>query len=74
LRINLDAARQIPLHDDAAGVLVCLTECHLSLNGTEEVHLLAGQTRWLAADRRITRNTGRSAVEMLYIESKKAPN
>jgi len=73
LRINLDAGRQIPLHDDRAGVLVCLTECHLSLNGREEVHLRPGQTRWMTADRRITRNIGGSAVEVLYIESKKAP-
>ena len=73
LRINLDAGRQIPLHDDPAGVLVCLTECPLSLNGGEEVHLRPGQTRWMTADRRITRNIGGSAVEVLYIESRKAP-
>ena len=66
-------AAKSPLHDDPAGVLVCLTECPLSLNGGEEVHLRPGQTRWMTADRRITRNIGGSAVEVLYIESRKAP-
>src|SRR5437660_8624512 len=55
LRITLEAARQIPTHDDRAGVLVCLTECHLRLTYTDgrtaDVNLRAGQTRWMTEDR-----------------------
>jgi hypothetical protein len=71
LRITLDAARQVPVHDDRAGVLVCLTDCRLSFSGGEEVHLRAGQTRWMPEGRRTTRNVGSGTVELLYIESKR---
>jgi hypothetical protein len=71
LRITLDGAHQIPRLADHAGVLVCLTDCHLSFSGGEELHLAAGQTRWMGEGRRAARNISNAAVEMLYIESKK---
>jgi hypothetical protein len=75
LRVTLEPARQIPVHDDRAGVLVCLTDCHLLLTHpdgrAEELNLRAGQTSWLQEGRRSTRNIGPASVEMLYIEAKK---
>jgi len=74
LRITLEPARQIPDHDDRAGVLVCLTECHLRLvaeGRAQELHLRAGQTQWMKEDSRTLQNIGSRAAEVLYIERKK---
>src|SRR5205807_1861539 len=73
LRITLEAGRTIPEHDDRGGVLVCLTECHLRFmaeGAPQDVHLRAGQTRWMKAEQRSMRNIGSGLAEMLYIESK----
>ena len=75
LRFQLTAGEAVPTHDDRAGVLVCLTECRLSFTSpdgkVEDLVLKAGETRWLAAARRITRNTGAAAIEMVYVENKR---
>ena len=46
------------------------TDCNLKL-GSQEVHLRAGETKWIAESRRVTTNLGAQA-QMLYIESKTA--
>lgn len=75
LRFKLAPGEAVPTHDDRAGVLVCLTGCRIRFTApdgqTQDLELKAGETRWLAAGRRITRNTGSAALEMLYVESKR---
>jgi hypothetical protein len=74
LRITLEPSRQVPDHEDRAGVLVCLTECRLRLvsaAGPQEVRLRAGQAQWMKADQRRMQNIGSGVAELLYIESKK---
>ena len=74
LRISLAAGLGLPSHDDPDGVLVCLSDCHITLinasGSAHEMHLTSGQTRWIAGERRKTVNTGKSPVEFLYIEQK----
>ena len=70
MRIKLDAGSQLGALGERAGVLVCFTDCNLKL-GSQEVHLRAGETKWIAESRRVTTNLGAQA-QMLYIESKAA--
>jgi hypothetical protein len=76
LRFKLAPGEAVPTHDDRAGVLVCLTGCRLRFTApdghTQDLELKAGETRWLPAERRITRNIASEALEMLYVESKRS--
>ena len=77
LRIALAAGESLPMHDARDGVLVCLTECALSVSNpvgyVEEVKLGAGQTLWMAGARHRIVNSG-GAVEILYLETKRPRN
>ena len=75
LRLTLGAGESIPLHDDRAGVLVCIAGCRIRFTmpdgKTQDIELKAGETRWLPDARRVTRNLADGPVEMLYIETKR---
>ena len=75
LRLTLGAGESIPLHDDRAGVLVCIAGCRIRFTmpdgKTQDVELKAGETRWLPDARRVTHNLADGPVEMLYIETKR---
>jgi hypothetical protein len=71
LRIKLQSGQQLPRLGDHPGVMVCLTECHLSFQDAEEVHLRAGQTHWVPVVPATTTNVTNAAVELLYIENKR---
>jgi hypothetical protein len=75
LRLTLGAGESIPLHDDRAGVLVCIAGCRVRFTTpdgkAQDVELKAGETRWMPDARRVTRNLADGPVEMLYIESKR---
>src|SRR5438045_3974604 len=70
LRISLAPGDSLRKHDDRDGLLVCLSECHITFvnasGSAREVHLDAGQTRWISGERRKTINTGNAPVEFLY--------
>jgi hypothetical protein len=83
LRLTLGAGEAIPLHDDRAGVLVCIGGCHLrftSLDGrtpdgrTQDVELKGGEFRWMRDAQRLWRNLADGSVELLYIEAKRSPS
>src|SRR5450759_159491 len=75
LRLTLGAGESIPLHDDRAGVLVCIAGCRIRFTmpagKTQDIELKAAETRWLPDARRAARNLADAPVEMLYIESKR---
>jgi hypothetical protein len=75
LRLTMGAGDTIPSHDDRAGVLVCLAGCRLRFTlpdgKSQDVELKAGETRWMPEERRVLRNLGARAVEVLYIETKR---
>jgi len=74
LRLNLKADESVPLHDANDGLFVCLRECHLRLTDPggriQDVHLEAGQTRWIGAGARSEKNLSTKPVEMPFIEWK----
>jgi hypothetical protein len=74
LRVTLGPGESVPMHDAAAATLVCLTDCHVRFtppNGrVEDVHMEAGETRWIWDEIRSEKNLSTHKLEMLWIEVK----
>jgi hypothetical protein len=74
LRLTLQGDEAVPVHDDRAGLLVCVTECHIRCTRpdgrVQDIHLQAGETRWVSEDTRSLKNLSPMPMEMLYIEMK----
>ena len=74
LRVTLGPDERVPMHDAAAATLVCLTDCHVRFTPpsgrVEDVHLEAGQTRWIWDEIRSEKNLSTHKLEMLLIEVK----
>jgi len=74
LRVTLGPNEVVPMHEAAAATLVCITECHVRFtppNGrVQDVHLEAGQTRWIWDEMRSEKNLSTHKLEMLLIEMK----
>jgi hypothetical protein len=74
LRVTLGPDESVPMHDAAAATLVCLSECHLRFTPpsgrVEDVHMEAGQTRWIWDESRSEKNLSTHPVEILLIEIK----
>jgi hypothetical protein len=75
LRVTLGPDESVPMHEAAAATLVCLTECHVRFtppNGrVQDIHMEAGQTRWIWDDTRAEKNLSTHKLEILLIEVKK---
>jgi hypothetical protein len=75
LRLTLLGGEALPMHDDRAGVLVCIAGCRIRFGTpdgkTQDVELKAGETQWMPDARRVTLNLAAGPVEVLYIESKR---
>ena len=76
IRLNLKADEAVPMHDDVDAVAVCVAECHLRFTEPggriQDVHMQAGETRWLYGDTHSARNLNTHPMEMLFIEMKSA--
>jgi hypothetical protein len=74
LRLTLKSDEAVPVHDDRDALFVCLKECHLRLTlpggRSQDIHLQAGESRWLYGDTRSEKNLGTQPLEMLIIETK----
>jgi len=74
LRLTLKGDEAVPVHDDADALFVCVKECHLRLTRpggrSQDIHLQAGESRWIYGDTRSEKNLGTQPLEMLIIETK----
>jgi len=74
LRLVLKPDEVAPVHDDRDALFVCLKECHLRLarpgGRGQDIHLQAGESRWIYGDTRSEKNLGSQLLEMLVIEAK----
>ena len=79
LRLTLKADEVAPVHDDGDALFVCLAvgsdkACHLRLTRpggpSQDIHLQAGESRWIYGDTRSEKNVGAQPLEMLVIEPK----
>ena len=73
LRLTLAAGESIPIHDDRAGVLVCVAGCRIRFTRpdgqSQDIELKAGETRWMPDARHATQNIADAPLEILYIET-----
>jgi hypothetical protein len=79
LRLSLKAEEVAPVHDDRDALFVCLAAgsdkaCHLRLTRpggrSQDIHMQAGESRWIYSDTRSEKNFGAQPLEMLVIETK----
>ena|SRR5437868_13204365 len=74
LRLTLKADEVSPVHDDRDALFVCIKECHLRLTRpgerSQDIHMQAGESRWIYADTRSEKNLGSQSLELLVIETK----
>ena len=74
LRLSLKADEAVPVHDDKDALFVCLNECHIRLarpaGGSQDIHMQAGESRWIYGDTRSEKNLSNQLLEMLVIEPK----
>lgn len=74
LRLTLKADEVAPMHDDRDALFICLKECHIRLTRpgghSQDIHLQAGESRWMYGDTRSEKNLGTQPLEVLVIETK----
>ena len=79
LRLTLKADEVSPVHDDLDALFVCIAvgsekACHIRLTRpggrSQDIHLQAGESRWVYGDTRSEKNLGTQPLEMLIIETK----
>jgi hypothetical protein len=79
LRLTLKADEVASVHDDRDALIVCIAAgsdkaCHLRLTRPggrgQDIHMQAGESRWIYADTRSEKNIGPQLLEMLVIEPK----
>jgi len=74
LRLTLKGDEAVPVHDDRDALFVCVKECHVRLTRpgerSQDIHLQAGESRWIYGDTRSEKNLGTQPLEMLVIETK----
>jgi len=74
LRLTLKGDETVPVHDDKDALFVCIKECHIRLTRPggrpQDIHMQAGESRWIYADTRSEKNLSNQPLEMLVIETK----
>src|ERR1700693_1553771 len=79
LRLTLKADEVVPVHDDLDALFVCIAvgsdkACHLRRTRpggrSQDIHMQAGESRWIYADTRSEKNLSSQPLEMLVIEPK----
>jgi hypothetical protein len=72
LRAKLPGDAKAPLHDERSGFLIAISEVHVRLrtadNKFRDLHVPAGETRWLDADARTVENLNNRACEYVFVE------
>ena len=72
LRARLGPEETAPIHDAQAGVLVALTEAHVSFirpdKHMQQADLKPGQVQWIFEDTYSAKNLRKARVEFLFIE------
>ena len=75
LRLRLKSDEAVPVHDDRDALFVCVVkDCHIRLarpgGRSQDIHMQAGNSRWIYADTRSEKNLSSEPLEMLVIEPK----
>ena len=74
VRLTMKGSEGSPMHEEPDILAVCLKECHVRLTRpdgkTQDLHMQAGDTRWVWEDTRSERNLSTEPLEMLLVEMK----
>jgi hypothetical protein len=79
LRLTLKADEAVPVHDDRDALFICIVvgsdkACHIRLTKpgerSQDLHLQAGESRWIYSDTRSEKNLSTQPLEMLVVETK----
>src|SRR5229473_8150904 len=74
VRLRLKGSEGSPMHEEPDILVVCLKECHVRLTRPDgkiqDLHMQAGDTRWVWEDTRSEKNLSKEPLEMLLIEMK----
>jgi len=80
LRLALKADEAVPVHDDRDALFICIAAgsdkaCHVRLTkpgdrSSQDIHLQAGESRWIYGDTRSEKNLSSQPLEMLVIETR----
>ena len=74
VRFTMKGSEGSPMHEAPDILVVCLKECHVRLTRPDgkiqDLHMQAGDTRWVWEDTRSEKNLSKEPSEMLLIEMK----
>ena len=74
VRLTMKGSEGTPMHEEPEALAVCLKECHIRLTRPDgkiqNLHMQAGDVRWIWEDTRSEKNLGTEPLEMLLIEMK----
>ena len=74
VRLTMKESEGSPMHEEPDILAVCIKECHLRLTRPDgkiqDLHMQAGDARWVWEDTRSEKNLGKEPLEMLLIEVK----
>jgi hypothetical protein len=74
VRLTMKGSEGSPMHEEPDILVVCLKECHVRLTRPDgkiqDLHMQAGDTRWVWEDTRSEKNLSKEPLEMLLIEMK----
>ena len=74
VRLTMMGSEGSPMHEEPDILVVCLKECHVRLTRPDgkiqDLHMQAGDTRWVWEDTRSEKNLSKEPLEMLLIEMK----
>jgi hypothetical protein len=77
LRLTMKAGEGTRMHETPDLVAVCIKECHVRLSRPDgkiqDLHMQAGDVRWVWEDTRSEKNLGKETLEMVLVEMKGKP-
>jgi hypothetical protein len=76
VHLSMKGNEHTRIHEEPAILAVCIKECHVRLSRpdgkNQDLHMQAGDTRWVWEDTRTEKNLSKEPLEMLLIEMKTA--
>ena len=74
LRLTLQGGEFVPMHKSPDALLMCVSECHVRLQRPDkkihDIHMDAGETRWIRASERSEKNLSDKLLGIVVVEIK----
>jgi len=77
VHLSMKGTERTRMHEEPAILAVCIKECNVRLSRpdgkSQDLHMQAGDTRWVWEDTRSENNLSKEPLEMLLIQMKTRP-